>query len=513
VVSAGPASVSGCNSGTTGTSSGYGVLDDAITAALAEYQAIWDEAFANMESKAEDIADKIQAAFKKIYDIAEPTRLAVKKLWDEGLSLLANFTWKALEDFWNEFLVPIGKWTLGVGLPMFIDAINNFLLKINWSAINSALKNFWQALEPFAEKVGEGLIRFFSDLLSVGADFINAVVPGGLNGIAGALKKISPEQAEKIGYALGIIATALIGFKTIGTIAIGIESLAKVVAGSKIATGFLIFKDALLAVGGAIGGFLINIAKMLGVGKLLSGFTPFATLQTDMALSGASLPALFKTLILTPITTFFTVTLPTAFTSLAASLGSAFGLAGSAAIVAGGAAIVATVVAAVAAIVYTATHWDEIKEFWTKKVPNWWKNSVIPFFQKLPGQIADFFKSLPSKLGYALGLATGTVVKWVAELIKTVATKVPQVINNVVSFFAEMPARIGKRFTSTITSFVAFASSLVETVKTNFPVVVDSILSFFINLPENFLEFGKNIIQGLWSGIKGAIDSFMSSIS
>lgn len=85
---------------------------------------------------------------------------SIKRLWNEGLAQLGAFTWTALKNFWNKFLVPLGKWTLGTGLPMLIDNINAFLLKIDFPAINAALKSFWQALEPFAEKVGEGLINF-----------------------------------------------------------------------------------------------------------------------------------------------------------------------------------------------------------------------------------------------------------------------------------------------------------------------------------------------------------------
>ena len=47
---------------------------------------------------------------------------------------------------------------------MLIDNINAFLMKIDFPAINDALRNFWQALAPFSMKVGEGLIDFFGDI-------------------------------------------------------------------------------------------------------------------------------------------------------------------------------------------------------------------------------------------------------------------------------------------------------------------------------------------------------------
>lgn len=216
------------DSGSGGSGSGGGaggLLDDAFNDAFAEYQLAWDKAFANMENSAQELADKITRAFQRIWEAAEPTRESLKRLWNEGLARLGDFTWTALKDFWSEFLVPVGKWTLGTGLPMLVDNINAFLMKIDFPAINDALRNFWQALTPFATKVGEGLIKFFGDLLSIGADFINFTVPNGINRVAEALRKISPDTAEKIGYALGVVATGIMGFKTIDVAVKGVKNI------------------------------------------------------------------------------------------------------------------------------------------------------------------------------------------------------------------------------------------------------------------------------------------------
>lgn len=216
------------DSGSGGSGSGGGaggLLDDAFNDAFAEYQLAWDKAFANMENSAQELADKITRAFQRIWEAAEPTRESLKRLWNEGLARLGDFTWTALKDFWSEFLVPAGKWTLGTGLPMLVDNINAFLMKIDFPAINEALKNFWQALTPFSTKVGEGLIDFFGDLLSVGADFINFTVPNGINSVAEALRKISPDTAEKIGYALGVVATGIMGFKTVDAAVKGVKNI------------------------------------------------------------------------------------------------------------------------------------------------------------------------------------------------------------------------------------------------------------------------------------------------
>lgn len=172
---------------------------------------LFGEVTVNQEIEA--AVERLRKALDALKELAKPTVDALKRLWDEGLSLLGKFTWTALEDFWNYFLVPLGSWALGEGFPRFINITNDFLKTINWDAINEALKNFWQALEPFAESVGEGLLDFYEDLSKVGAAFINTVVPGGLNALADALNKIDSDQAKAIGYGLGVIATSILTFK------------------------------------------------------------------------------------------------------------------------------------------------------------------------------------------------------------------------------------------------------------------------------------------------------------
>lgn len=250
------------NTGKTQSSSnipsigGSPLLDSAIADALAEYEKAWNDAFSKMENKASEFADKISDSFKKIWDTAEPTREALKKLWDEGLSKLGNFTWTSLKDFYSEFFVPVGHWALGKGIPDLVKATNDSLNKIDWSKINTSLKEFWKALAPFATNIGEGLIEFYKDLTSVGADFINKVVPGGLDALASALKKINPETAQKIGYGLGILFTSLTAFK-------GITWIGNILgSGSPLAKGLSLLSQhpyAALAVG--IGGVVVALDK------------------------------------------------------------------------------------------------------------------------------------------------------------------------------------------------------------------------------------------------------------
>lgn len=251
-------------------------LDAAFDKALSDYQKAWGQAFANVENKAQTVSDKIIKAFKQIRKNAKPTTAAIKKLYNEGLSRLGNFSinalknlwknylqpigkwslsnnsgfprffnitndlltkinwlklqtsleglftmlqkptqfvWTGLMDFYEHFLVPVGTWTMNGAIPQLVDALTSFGNNIHWEELNKSLKNFWDALAPFAKNVGQGIVDFYKDLLKVGENFINSTVPGGLNSIAEAIKNISPETAQAIGKSLGQISLAILGFK------------------------------------------------------------------------------------------------------------------------------------------------------------------------------------------------------------------------------------------------------------------------------------------------------------
>lgn len=266
------------SSGSGGATPHIPALDDALADAISNYQKVWDEAFGSMENKAQQVADKITDAFEKIRKAAKPTTNAIKKLWNEGLSKLGNFSINALKNLWKNYLKPMGNWVLSdnSGLPRFFKITNDILNKINWSKLQTVLKNFfemlqkptkfvwtglmdfyenflkpisvwtmneaiprlvdaltrfgnaihwdelnaalsdfWSALAPFAQNVGEGLVSFFENLLGVGSDFINDKVPNGLKSISEALRNINPETAKQIGAGLGKVAIAIAGFKSL----------------------------------------------------------------------------------------------------------------------------------------------------------------------------------------------------------------------------------------------------------------------------------------------------------
>jgi phage-related protein len=133
-------------------------------------------------STGEDAVSKLGKKWKKVFEdmkkAIEPTTKALKNLWNNGLARLGKFGWTALKDFWQHFLVPVGKWTMGTGLPRFINALNDGLMKVNFGKINKALAKLWDSLAKFTVNVGDGLLWIWEKILvPLGTWTANEVVP------------------------------------------------------------------------------------------------------------------------------------------------------------------------------------------------------------------------------------------------------------------------------------------------------------------------------------------------
>lgn len=144
----------------------------------------------------EDAVSKLnkkgQKAFENMKKAIEPTTKALQNLWNNGLARLEKFGWTALRDFYQHFLVPVGKWTLGTGLPHFINALNDGLMKVDFPKINKALADLWDSLAKFTVNVGDGLLWIWEKVLvPLGTWTANEVVPRYLTTLSIAIEAVN----------------------------------------------------------------------------------------------------------------------------------------------------------------------------------------------------------------------------------------------------------------------------------------------------------------------------------
>ena len=130
---------SGSSSGSGGLDSG--LLDDAFNKSFEEYQKAWDEAFANMENKAQDLADKIEEFFA-------PVKKIFQDLFDGDLFAAGQDSSKLVAGIFNWFadaIAAVDWYKIG-------HNIGEFLAGIEWINVFRAVGRFmWEGIKGAVE--------------------------------------------------------------------------------------------------------------------------------------------------------------------------------------------------------------------------------------------------------------------------------------------------------------------------------------------------------------------------
>lgn len=156
------------------------------------------------------------------------TKLSDSVKWDkikESFSTLdtyllevSEFTFDALIDFLDEFLVPIASWTMNEALPFLVDTLTDLLDKIDWSLLNEALETLWNGLSRFVIGVGDGLINFFEGIEPFVTTFIAEtihLIAKALEFIGNIFNEMPSEVIEAVGGAIAGVLTAFVTYKAI----------------------------------------------------------------------------------------------------------------------------------------------------------------------------------------------------------------------------------------------------------------------------------------------------------
>ena len=176
---------------------GSPILDEAIAKALEEYQKAWDEAFARMDNKAQEVADRICDAFKRgDYEgigtyISNGITNALESIqWDKVYKVASNFG-TGFAEFLN-----------GLITPELFSAVGGTIAGALNTAIYTALsfgKTFdWTNL---GESIAAGINRFFKDFdFKALAETLNVWAKGIIDALTTALRKT---DWKKVGQSIG----------------------------------------------------------------------------------------------------------------------------------------------------------------------------------------------------------------------------------------------------------------------------------------------------------------------
>jgi methyl-accepting chemotaxis protein len=175
---------------------GSPILDEAIAKALEEYQKAWDEAFARMDNKAQEVADRICDAFKRgDYEgigtyISNGITNALESIqWDKVYKVASNFG-TGLAEFLN-----------GLITPELFSAVGGTIAGSLNTAVYAAL-SFGETFDwtNLGESIAAGINRFFKDFdFKALAETLNVWAKGLIDALTTALRKT---DWKKIGQSI-----------------------------------------------------------------------------------------------------------------------------------------------------------------------------------------------------------------------------------------------------------------------------------------------------------------------
>ena len=155
--------------------------------------------------------------------------------------------------------------------------------------------------------------------------------------------------------------------------------------------------------------------------------------------------------------------------------------------------------------------WEKIKEVFSAV----WGAISTFFTEQLPEiikSVIQWFANLPFEIGYALGYALGTIIKWGNDAWNYLVENVPKWIEGIAKFFSELPSKVWTWLLNTINKVAEFGSNLWQKGKEAGTNLVKAIVDAVITLPSKMLEIGINVVEGIWNGIKNAKDWIVGKI-
>lgn len=442
---------SGGSGGGTSGGGGSPLLDEEIAKALADYQKSWDEAFAKMENKAQNISDRIVNAFKRgDYE-------GIGRYISDGITRgLEIINWQSVYKVADKFGSGFAQFLNGLITPELFGGVGMTIA----SALNTAVYTAFSFGKEFdwsnlGESIGSGINNFFQTFdFTALAETINVWVQGIFLALKTAISEIDWWEVYK-----GI--NDFLKNLDIPTVAIVIGALAI----KKIKD--IILKNGLIrSIGMLISKLMTNIPiaissiKILKAGGLLEETGVFTKIVNAIVLTIGKAGSLKEALIaafgapatilagiasiiggaVTAVVNFFTMwqdgfswlnealmVLGVAITAVGAViLGVPAGIAGA----------VAGIVAAIATVVIVAKdNWGAIKSFFAGVAAWFDKNVITPvceFFKGLWKSVSGFF----SNLWEDIKKVWSVVSTWFSETI----------IEPIVGFFQSLWTRVKQIF-------------------------------------------------------------------
>lgn len=541
-----------------------------------------------------------------ILSLTAPTDTAKKKMQELGLEVFdAEGNMRPLNDTFNDLNEILGTMTQGEQT----EVLNEIFNKTDLKSVNALLANSGERFNELSgyisdcdgaaadmaatmndnlqgkvtilksglEGLGIAAYEKFKTPLTNAVEKITEVIGKLQNdltdgSLSGALEKIATGFGNMVEKASEIVAAVLPAIlEGLGWIADNGEAIVSILTG--IGAGFAVFKVASLIQtvvsafqafklaneGATVAQWAMNAAMNANpiilivtlVAGLIAAIVTFIATNEDARAAIANVWAKIKEAIekvVTAIVTFFTQTLPTAFSQVIEFLGN----------------IVSQIKAAFDGVVtflqqLPSKIWNAIVST-VDAIREWalgLKTAAEQGITQLVTNVVTFFSELPNKIAYVIGFCLGHILKFGIDLYTWATTKIPEFVSSIVTFMQQLPGKIWNAIVSAVQKVatwgeqmrsraVSAATSLISQVfstlsqmpskvwnaivgavqqvvswgtqlaakgaaaaKGLFNAVVNGVSS----LPGKMAEIGSNIVSGIWNGISSGWDWLKNKVS
>lgn len=188
--------------------------------------------------------------------------------------------------------------------------------------------------------------------------------------------------------------------------------------------------------------------------------------------------------------------------------------------------ITALIVGLVASFIYLWNNCEAFREFWInlweniKEIAGVVKDALVEFFtvtipdawnvfktksSEVISAVVTYFKELPGKIWSAIVGAVSRVATWGSELKNKAVSSIQSMISGVVSVASTIASKIWSAISGAISTVTNWGSQMISKAKSAMSSVASAISSALKSVPNSMATIGKNIVQGIWNGIKNNV--------
>ena len=436
--------------------------------------------------------------------------------WLDSLREPVAYLSAIFKDINEQLLQPLAKWAVEVGGPKLVQVFTDFNNNVDWAGLRESLAKLWEHLEPFAERVGEGLILFIEDVMDRIAEFVNS---GDFDKLIDNINAfVDSITAEDVKDTIWGIVNAIIALKAAGAVVTILLGIAKAIAAIMfVVQNFTAILAALKIIGGVtmiISGAIMAVKEFFDMWK--NGWDWLSTILEAIGIALATVGAIILG----------------APAAVAAAVGG-----------------IIFAISQVAIIIHE--HWDEIVAFfktvWEKisgffkslwdSIVAIWNNVAAWFSAHVIEPVASFFQGLCERIGqFFEGIwifikAVWIVVSewfdtYVIAPLKAIWSKIAGWFNEkviaplqnywnifknfIISLWNSVVDKIKSIFTPIINFF---KTKIIEPVKNAWKMCTDAIAGFFTKLWDGIVSGVKKAINTVIGAVESAINGIIGGIN